>query len=230
MRIANAVFIVAAFCATCAVCAGQSPAAPAPAPTATAAPGSASGILKPSLDTVQQTVTAVRLDKWKKGTVRDEAGDHIRAILKDLQMTLPSLLNAADAAPGTLSKELPVSHNINALYDVLLRVVYAARVSAPPEQLAPLEQALVGLSNARLALDDRLQGSAAAVEKQVGDLQSTVKTQAAKLLVPPAPVIVPCPPPPPVKKPRKKPTPPATKPQTSTSPATPAAPAPKPQN
>jgi hypothetical protein len=233
MRYANAVFFAAILCTPCVFCAAQAPTTPTPAHPASPAspappaPGRPSGVLQPSLDTVQQTVTVLKLDKWKKGTVRDEAGDHIRAILKDIQVTLPSLLAEADAAPATISKQLPVTRNVGALYDVLLRVLDASRVSAPTDQVSQLEQALLALSNARHAFDDRLQGTADSLEKQVSDLQGTVKAQAAKLLVPPAPVVVPCPPPPPVKKPRKKPVTPAKPPQTAPSPAATPAPAPK---
>jgi outer membrane biosynthesis protein TonB len=162
---------------------------------------------------VQQTVAALKLEKWKRGTVRNETGDRIAVILRDLRDTLPPLLTAADADPGTMSKQLPVSRNVAALYDVLLRVFEAARVAAPPDQIAALDQSLAGLNTARIAFDDRLQDSLAALEKQVGDLQSTVKAQAAfKCPTPPPPVVPVCPPPP-TPKPKRRPKPPATTPQ-----------------
>jgi hypothetical protein len=87
--------------------------------------------LQPSLDAVLQAVTAVNLEKWKRGTVRDETGGHITAIEHDLQGNLPPLLQAADANAGTLTKVLPVARNAEALYDVLVSVVEAARVAGP---------------------------------------------------------------------------------------------------
>ena len=164
----------------------------------------------------------MRIDKWKRGTVRTETSDKINLIIKDLKETLPPLMAAGDAAPGMMSKQLPVSRNIDALYDVVLRVFEAARVAAPPDQIAQLDQALAGLNTARMTYGDRLQDSAIAVEKQVGDLQSTVKAQADIKCSTPAPVMVPvCPPPPTPPKVRRKPKPPATtKPQTTPAPAT----------
>jgi hypothetical protein len=70
-------------------------------------PIAASGLLQPALTTVQQTVTTLRLDKWKRGTVRDETGENINAILRDVQVTLPPLLGAADAAQGPVSSVSP---------------------------------------------------------------------------------------------------------------------------
>jgi hypothetical protein len=109
-----------------------------------------------------------------------------------------------------LSKALPFSRNVDALYDVLLRVVEAARMAAPDEQANQLRQALSILGNARLALDDRMQEAAAAQETQLSDLRVTVQKQAAfKCPAPPAPPT--CPAPAPAKKAKKNPKPPATK-------------------
>ncbi len=168
----------------------------------------ASGLLRPSLDDVQQTLTAMKLDRWKRGTVRTEAGDRIAQILRDIHDTLPSLLTTADAAPEAVSKQLPVSRNIDALYDVLLRVYEAARVSAPDDQIMILDKSLAGLNKARLAFDDGLQDSATSTEKQVSELQTKVKAQAAFTCPAPAPAPV-CPKPAP-PKPRRKPKPPTT--------------------
>ncbi len=199
------------------------PATGNPASAGTPGPiaGPITGIIQPSLDTVHQTLTAVHLDRWKKGTVRDEASVNIDAILRDLRVNVPPLLQDADAAAGTVSKLLPVSRHLNALYDVLLRVSEASRVSGTDDQAAQLQQALLSLGNARLALDDRMLGSAGALEKQVIDLRATIQQQAAERAAMPTPVAVPCVPPP-VKKaaPKRKP---AVKPATTTPAKTPGA-------
>jgi hypothetical protein len=180
-----------------------------------------SSILQPSLDNLQQTIEAVRLEKWKRGTVREEASANVDAILRDLRTTLPPPLKEADAAPGTISKVLPISRNIDALYDTLLRVVEAARVSAPGEQITRLQQALISLGNARRILDDRLQETTVAEEGQINKLQSALQAQSAvKCLViapPPTPT---CVAPTPPRRAKKKPKPPATTPQTPPAPAT----------
>lgn len=192
----------------------QPPAPPPPPP---------SEVLQQALEEVQQTVGAIRLEKWKRGTVREEAGTNIDAIQRDLRGTLPGLLKEADAAPATISKVLPVSRNVDALYNVLVHVVEGARVAAPGDQVGQLQQAMNDLEKARVTLDTHLQDTAIAQEKQVVELKSTVAAQekslhaAAATTTPPAPA---CPAPTPAKKKRsttaKKPATPAT----TTAPAT----------
>ena len=181
MRNSHIALIAAVLCSLSAAGAAQAypprAAAPAAAP-APAAPVILSTLLRPSLNTVQQTIDALRLEKWKRGSVREEANSNIGAILRDLQTDLPPLLREADAAPGTLSKELPVARNVAALYDVLLRVYEASRVAAPGEQVDQLQHALVSLGNARVALDQSLQGLAVVLEKQVSTMRGVLQAQA----------------------------------------------------
>jgi len=205
-------------------CAAQLPPSAAEPRTTVQPPHPVSGLLQPSIDSVHQALTGLRIDRWKKGTVRDEASTNIDSIQGDLRVNLPPLLQGADTTPGTVSKLLPLSRHVDALYDVLLRVVEASRVAAPDDQAAQLQQALVGLGAARLTLDDHIKGSAEAMEKQVADLRALIQQQAAQRQVAPVAVALPCVPPAPtktIKKARK----PAPKPSTTTS-ATPAKPSP----
>jgi hypothetical protein len=214
---------------------GAAQTAPVAAPAAqgsnaagsTFTPAAPSDILRRSLEEVQQTIGNLKLDKWKRGTVRDEAGTNVEAIQRDLQGTLPSLLKEADAAPGSLSKVLPASRNLDALYDVLLHVVEAARVVAPGDQAGELQTTLSDLEKARVRLGNQLLQTAALQEKQMMDLRTTVQTQSVALKAaatpPPAPK---CPAPATPSKKKKRPA--AT---TTTKPAagTPANPPAKPQ-
>jgi hypothetical protein len=208
------------------------PAARTAVATSAFTPSAPSDILQRSLDEVQQTVGGLKLDKWKRGTVRDEAGNNVDAIQRDLQGTLPSLLKDADTAPGSLSKVLPVSRNVDALYDVLVHIVEAARVSAPGDQVGALQATMADLEKARVKLGNQLVQIATVQEKQIVDLRTTVQTQAASLKAaatpPPAPK---CPAPPaPAKK--KRPvakTTPTTKPAAGTPANPPANPQAKPQ-
>ena len=176
---------------------GQAPAAPSMPSSPGAQPAVAvSAQLQPALSAVHHAVDSVRVDKWKRGGIRDEAAQNISEIQRDIDVSLPPLLRDADSAPAALSKLLPVSRNISALYDVLLRVVEASRVIGPDDQVATLQQALVTLGNARLSFGDRMLNTALASEKQIADLHATVQTQAAKIAATPVPVSVPCTPPP----------------------------------
>ena len=122
MRINKAIFVALVFFPPMLACAAQNVAAGGPVPASNGAPAGngftpapPSDILQQSLDEVRQTVGSVRLDKWKRGSVRDEAQNNIDAIQRYMQGTLPAMMKEADAAPGTLSKVLPVSRNIDAL-------------------------------------------------------------------------------------------------------------------
>jgi hypothetical protein len=228
MRILNAFFIVVTLWFLCVVTSAQLPTGGTPVQGAPSAQPTPSGLLQPALGQVRQTASGLNVDKWKRGTVRDEARDHVSAILRDLQTTLPPLLDTADASPETSSRMLPVSRNLVALYDVLLRVVEAARIAAPAEDLTQLQQALKSLGNARAALDDRLQASVVALEEQEIDLRNRLQaSEAAKCPTTPPSVAPVCPGSAPVRKAKRKPKPTAMPPQPS---APPANPTPKTQN
>ena len=211
MRIPIALIITVIVSSLSASSSAQLPTRPAPPQTAAPAPRAISDLLQPALDTVHRTLDGLRIDKWKKGSIRDEASVNIDSIRNDLRTNIPPLLQQADAGSGTVGKLLPVSSHIAALYDVLLRVSEASRVSGPDDQAAQLQDALLSLSKARLALNDRMQGSADAMEKQIVDLRATIQQQAAQRAAMPAPVALPCIPPP-AKKPAAKSHRPAAKP------------------
>lgn len=216
---------------------------PAQAPNQTAAPVQAtpaagaqkpSAILQPALDGVKSAIGSLNLDKWKRGSVRSEAEDNITSIMRDMQDRLPGLLADADASPALISKTLPVSRNVNALYDVYLRVVDAARIAAPGEQVQALQQAQVGLERSRSTLDVQLQALAADQEKQVNGLQVTLKQKeqalTTALATPPPPAKPePCVTPKKARPRRKTATHPKTESPQKPSPQQPAAPQ-KPQS
>ena len=181
-------------------------------PAAAASESLPSAILQPSIDTLTQTIGAIKLDKWKGGSIRSEAAPNLESIQKDLQGALPSLLKDADAAPNSMSALLPVLRNVDALYDVVLRVMDGARVVAPAEQGNGLQDALTSLDKGRRAIQDRLMTLAAGQEKQVNDLRLAIKNQ-------PPPPVCPVVPPPDTTKPaakkkvvKKKPVTPAAQP------------------
>lgn len=193
-----------------------------------------SAILQPSLDGLKSAISSLNLDKWKRGNVRAEAEDNITSIMRDMQDRLPGLMADADAAPALMSKTLPLSRNVDALYDVFLRVVDAARISAPGDQVQSLQQAQSGLEHSRSTLDAQLLALAADQEKQVSTLQVTLKEKEQALttaLATPPPPAKPEPCVPPKKtRPRRKAT--TKKPATSSQQPAGQQPAtqPKPQN
>jgi hypothetical protein len=212
-----AIFFVTCYVAS-AVLAAQTPAS---APAAETQPlKMPSAIMQPALDTLQQTISMLRPEKWKmSGAAREEAAANISSIRHDLEATLPSLLTSADGAPDSVTQVLPAYRNVEALYDVLLRVSETGSLFAPDQQSSALEEARAKLEVGRRELGERLQSAAVAREKQMHDLQAAVRA-----IPPPAPAPV-CPltPTPTKHKPRKKttkkPTPAVAIPQ-SPAPAT----------
>lgn len=155
--------------------------APAPAAQDPSAPPlvAPSTLVQPALGNVERTLNSIKVDKWKRGSVREEAADNVNDILRDIKANVPPLLADADAAPGALSKSIPLLKHLDALYDVLLRVEEAARVSAPSDQIDQLESALKQFGAARIQLYDTMTQRAASQEKQASDLQATIKKMEA---------------------------------------------------
>lgn len=227
MRLLQNFFISAVLIAPVSFCGAQTaptspPANPTPvtanAPPAhpTFNPVAPSNILQHPLNEVNQTVGVVRLEKWKRGSVRNAAGNNIDAIQRDLKGTLPALLKDADTAPGSLSKVLPLSRNVDALYDVLVHLVEQARVSGTSEDASQLQQTMSDLEKARVALDNQILQTASLQEKQIVDLRTTVQKQEVSLraaaAVPPPPK---CPAPAPPAKKRRSTKPSAAKPSSN---------------
>jgi hypothetical protein len=175
--------------------------------------------LQSPIDVLKQALASTTPDKWKgSAPMRTEAVTNLSSIRRDIETTLPRLLTVADATPDSVSRLLPAYRNIEALYDVLLRVVTTARVAAPAEQISALEQAQARLEDARRDLGDWLQADADTGEKKMSNLQAALKA-----IPPPAPPLPPvvCPAPTPAKKKAKPAAKPVATPLASQSSAAP---------
>lgn len=203
-RLPSVVFFVT-ICAPCLVSAAQPPAAQPPA--AMQAQGTSSATMQPALDTLAQALEVLRPDKWKTpDAIKQETGSNIDSIHRDIQTTLPQLLATADAAPNSVSQLLPAYRNVEALYDVLLRVAQVANLAAPGQQSAAIDHARASLEDARRALGDHLNSTVLTQEQQVHRLQAALRA------VPPPAAPVVCPTPAQAKKPRRRRKPVAKKP------------------
>lgn len=219
MRLSVAAIFLSGVC----VCVAQVPATSPTASQAAVAPAAApagkspSAMMQPGIDAVKQALAVVKVDKWKTaGPMKDETATNIGSIQRDVDGTLPGLLATADGAPDNVSKVFPAYRNVDALYDVLLRVTTVGRLSAPTQESAALSQALLSLDDGRRAMAERMQDGAVAGEKQVVDLRAQLKAV-------PAPVVAAAPVCPTTTTPAKKPAAkkPAAKP--AAKPATPPA-------
>ena len=203
------------------------PAAPAPAPAAAqaAAPavapasaGFAMSNLRPALANVQTAITNLNVAHWKApNDIRATTQQDINSMQRDLNTTLPGLLTQADAAaaasgPPALSPAFAVFRNLDALYDVMLRVTETAGLAGSASDASSLEDARAGLEDGRAKLGAWLLQAIGAQDAQVVRLQAPAAAHSA-----------PAPPPPPNKivvndgpdtaKPHKKKPPPTPAPQ-----------------
>jgi len=165
-------------------------AAPAKAPAAAAAPaptGFAMTNLRPALANVQTAITNLNVGRWKApNDIRATTQQDVNSMQRDLNTTLPALLAQADAAaaasgPAALSPAFAVFRNLDALYDVMLRVTETAGLAGSASDASSLEDARAGLEDARAKLGGWLLQAIGAQDAQVARLQ----TPAAAVAPPP---------------------------------------------
>ena len=86
--------------------------------------------LQPLLAQVNQSVSAIDVHRWKApNDVRDTTASDVQSIQRDLTSTLPDLLSQAQASTGAVAPAFAVFRNIDALYDVLLRITETATLA-----------------------------------------------------------------------------------------------------
>jgi hypothetical protein len=123
------------------------------APAAT----SVSGTLRPALAQVGQSLNGIAIRRWKApNEVKSAADQDVSSIQRDLSGTLATLIDQADAAPGSVPAAFAVYRNVDALYDTLLRVVLTANLAATDSEVSALQAALSTLESARGTLGDSI--------------------------------------------------------------------------
>jgi len=156
-----------------------------------------SAIMQPSLNVVGEALEVLHPEKWKApGSVREATTANIDSIRRDLEVTLPPLLTAADQEPSSVARALPAYRNIEALYDVLLRVTEAGRLAAPRDQSVTLQRALASLEDGRRAFAEQMQSAAVAHDQQLHSLEAAARAAPRTVAATPAP----CPPAPHTRK------------------------------
>jgi hypothetical protein len=170
MRIPSITVIVAL---SFAAAANGQPAAPAAA--APVIPPS--GILQPALTDVQSTTSALNISRWKApGSVRQAVQEDIDSIQRDLGDTVPGLIAQADTAPAAVSPSFALYRNIDALYDVLLRVSETANLAAPENEVNSVVSSLQRLQSARAQLGDAILRNSQRNEAQMVALAAAVRS------------------------------------------------------
>jgi hypothetical protein len=127
-----------------------------------------------SIAHLRQSLNIVNVPKWKApGDVRQATGDDVDSMQRDVSSTLPDLINAALADPSKVSTSFSVYRNVDALYDVLLRVSETAQLAGASRDASLLEEQRVNLENSRTQLGAALLASAQEQETEIVHLRTS---------------------------------------------------------
>jgi hypothetical protein len=175
----------------------QTPGMPPPFPVAN---------LRPALANVQTALTTINIAHWKASSdIRANSQQDLASMQRDLTTTLPALMSQAEAAaangPAALSPTFAVFRNIDALYDVLLRVTETAALTGSSSDANVLEEARAGLEDGRAKLGAWLLQAIGAQDAQMAHPPPIAAHSAAAPAVPNKIVVEDGPE---VAKPRKK--------------------------
>jgi hypothetical protein len=159
----------------------RAPAQTAPAPTEA---------LRPTLSAINESLAGLNVGRWKApGEVRSETQRDIDSIQRDLSSTLPPMLDAANTQPISVASIFAVYRNIDALYDVLLRVSETATLAGSQSDAASLQKAQTSLESARRELGDAILRLADTRERELAALRAAAaQAAAAAAATPPPPV------------------------------------------
>ena len=136
-----------------------------------------STILQPALTDVQSTTSALNISRWKApGSVRQAVQEDVDSIQRDLGGTVPGLIAQADSAPAAVSPSFSLYRNIDALYDVLLRVSETANLAAPENEVNSVVSSLQRLQSARAQLGDAILRNSQRNEAQMVALAAAVRS------------------------------------------------------
>ena len=136
--------------------------------------------LRPALEQVGHSVSQIQIDHWKVSkSWKEQLQSDADSITGDLSHQLPGLLQQAQATPAALDAQLRVMQNVDALYDVLVRLTLAADMTEKKSDAALLDSALERLESARKAATAQLVTAAAQQHQQLSDLQARMEAMQA---------------------------------------------------
>jgi hypothetical protein len=164
----------------------------------TAGSGSAGANLNVALSTLSGMMPEIagstdqlRPQKWKlHGDERDSVERDVTSVRHDVDVTLPPLVQQAQSTPGSVEKALAVYRNVNALYDVLLRMTMTAVYSGGKDDATVLGNALDRLEKARAQLGQALLDAAGAQEATIARMQAAVVVQQQAATAAPKHIVV----------------------------------------
>jgi hypothetical protein len=150
-------------------------------PVAAASPVAApTEALRPVIGHISEAVAGLSVSRWKApGSVRSVAQRDADSIQHDLSSTLPPLLESAKSAPTSVAAAFAVYRNIDALYDVLLRVSETATLAAAQSDADKLQSTLTALEASRRELGDAILQLADDHERELTSLRAAAAQAAA---------------------------------------------------
>jgi hypothetical protein len=121
---------------------------------------------------LRRALDSINVPKWKApGDVRQTTLSDIDSMQRDVTGTLPDLINAALGDPSKVSPAFAVYRNVDALYDVLLRVSETAQLAGSNDGRL-LEDQRSTLEDARTQLGAALLQSSQAQDSEVVRLRT----------------------------------------------------------
>jgi hypothetical protein len=121
---------------------------------------------------LRRALDSINVPKWKApGDVRQTTASDVDSMQRDVADTLPNLINTALADPAKVSPAFAVYRNVDALYDVLLRVSETAQLAGSNDARL-LEDQRAALQDARSQLGASLLQSAQVQDAEVVHLRS----------------------------------------------------------
>ena len=122
-----------------------------------------------------RTLDSVNVPKWKApGDVRRTTAGDVDSMQRDISDTLPGLINTALGDPAKISPAFAVYRNVDALYDVLLRVSETAQLAGASRDADALEEQRAALENSRSQLGAALLQSSQAQDAEVFRLRTAI--------------------------------------------------------
>lgn len=151
---------------------------PANQASATASPSMA---LRQALSQVQNTMASLNIPRWRTSRgVKQTAQEDVDSIQQDISQTLPGLLVSADAVPESVPPSFTVYRNVDALYDVLLRVSEIANFVAPPDEADAIASSLQELETARARLGDAILRVSQQHEERIKQFEAAIQKAKTK--------------------------------------------------
>lgn len=143
-------------------------AAPAAGPTI-------SDIYQPALNEVGGALRQVDVSRWKLSRQwKAQVASDVNSIQQDLSGPLAGLLQKAQANPAALRPRMDVARNVDALYDVMVRVTTAANLTGKSDA-AVLDNALQRLEQARKAAADGLLTQVQTQDQELAELRAKMQ-------------------------------------------------------